>query len=1041
MGLRNIGLRPRLVGAFVLVASIAAVIGWRGLTAVGEGARCSQRLGRVNLAVAQCLGRIDAGQQVVCVGERGLANRRLVSGELRRAQYVYMDEGWSAINSAWKRLESLPLTSAERTAWKHYAETFAAWKSAHQGLVSVARQRDVLARSGVSGADPRIVQLDERTVAASLQTRKPMLSSRRLMDAMESASAKAASDAVRDAARRAAAARLSLGVFVLLGFAAAVAFGIVISLSIALPVNKLTGAMERLAAGDLDVTVEDAGRDEIARLNRSVTGVVATLRDVIDEFRSLTTSTLEGRLDARGDAGRFQGGYAHMVQGVNETLDAVINPLNVAAEYIERISTGDIPDKVTESYNGDFNEIKNNLNKCIDALNTLVADSQRLASSVIAGELDERGDPGKLQGVYAELISTLNRLMDAVAGPVLDSTGALERLANNDTTLDVSTGRPGVWKSLAEAINTLNDRIARVASLAVAASRGDTSELQSLRSIGRRSENDELLPALIRMMQAIETLVADVRSLGNAAVEGRLDARAETGRHEGQFRDVVQGVNDTLDAVVGPLNVAAEYVERISNGDIPDAISESYNGDFNEIKNNLNKCIAALSGLVAEDGGVALQAAVAHDLTVRVTRDYQGAFAKLKDNINQVLNTLADSMRELAKTSGELSSAANELHSTAQEAGTASQQIAEASERVARGSTQQSEQAASASSEVGKLGQSIEELAAGAQHQAAVVESAVSAVNGITQGVSQVAQSAEAAASRSEDVARVAHDGQQSVMQSVEGMVRIRQATEAAAESISRLGEASKEIGVIVEAIDDIAEQTNLLALNAAIEAARAGEHGKGFAVVADEVRKLAERSSGETKQIAERITRIQTITGEAVRAMETGSHEVETGVDLAEQAGKALQKIREEVDTVVQQVGAVSAAAEEMNASSAEVVKAMESVSALTEETAASAENMARSTGKVLEESHQVAAISQENAAAAEEMSAATQEQNASVEELNAAAEELNNVADALRAMVGQFTLSGDTSHDASPEQSRAEPSLRISTTVPAPKRQRKAA
>jgi methyl-accepting chemotaxis protein len=116
---------------------------------------------------------------------------------------------------------------------------------------------------------------------------------------------------------------------------------------------------------------------------------------------------------------------------------------------------------------------------------------------------------------------------------------------------------------------------------------GNTSPLAELKKIGKRSEQDQLLPAIFQAMENIDLLIEDTGMLSRAAVEGKLDTRADESKHHGEYKNIVQGFNETLDAVIGPLNVAAEYVERISRGDIPKPITDNYNGDFNEIKNNL----------------------------------------------------------------------------------------------------------------------------------------------------------------------------------------------------------------------------------------------------------------------------------------------------------------------------------------------------------------------------------------------------------------------------------------------------------------------
>ena len=147
------------------------------------------------------------------------------------------------------------------------------------------------------------------------------------------------------------------------------------------------------------------------------------------------------------------------------------------------------------------------------------------------------------------------------------------------------------------------------------------------------------------------------------------------------------------------------------------------------------------------------------------------------------------------------------------------------------------------------------------------------------------------------------------VKQTVDGMGRIRGAVEIASTQISDLGTQSDEIGKIVAVIDDIAAQTNLLALNAAIEAARAGEQGRGFAVVADEVRGLAERVTDATKEIANLIDNVLKGVAESVKATDEGTKEVSDGVQLAEEAGTSLTSILSSVETVAEQIEQISAA------------------------------------------------------------------------------------------------------------------------------------
>jgi methyl-accepting chemotaxis protein len=244
-------------------------------------------------------------------------------------------------------------------------------------------------------------------------------------------------------------------------------------------------------------------------------------------------------------------------------------------------------------------------------------------------------------------------------------------------------------------------------------------------------------------------------------------------------------------------------------------------------------------------------------------------------------------------------------------------------------------------------------------------------------------------------------------------MAEIQQVVLQAAGKVEELGRLGEKIGAVVETIDDIAEQTNLLALNAAIEAARAGEHGKGFAVVADEVRKLAERSQRETKAIAELIRQVQTSTQDAVESMERGSSKVSEGTARADQAGTALAEILAAVEATVVQVTGIASAAREMSGGARSVVEAMESISAVVEESTAATEEMAAQAGQVMTTIQGVAAATSENSAATEQVSGSASEMSDQIQRITDEAEQLAETSASLRTLVARFRLSHETPAD----------------------------
>jgi len=244
-----------------------------------------------------------------------------------------------------------------------------------------------------------------------------------------------------------------------------------------------------------------------------------------------------------------------------------------------------------------------------------------------------------------------------------------------------------------------------------------------------------------------------------------------------------------------------------------------------------------------------------------------------------------------------------------------------------------------------ELSSSFEDLNKGSQELALQVEQVVTAMTEVSQTIMDVAKNASHAADASKKASENATKGKQTVDRSAEDMVRISQIVKETAITIEKLGKSSGEIGEIVAVINGIADQTNLLALNAAIEAARAGEQGRGFAVVADEVRKLAERTSQSTKDIADKISGIQAAAVGAVEAVKRGSVEVESGVGLAKEASRALESIVEASTGALDMVQRIAAATEEQSAAAEQVTQNMESISSITKRTAGSANHVKTST------------------------------------------------------------------------------------------------
>ena len=721
-------IRKKLMTIALSIVALIVVLGIISYSGLNKVKGYQDSIASVKLPSVASIGFMSKAISDISIAERMLVNIRITDASIRKTQYDFIDSGWEKLNTNWKIYEPLPQTETEAATWKEFVPVFNEWKSEHDAFMQLSKSKDELFNAGVSKDDEKMVAVDDKLMEQMLSERKDFLLMNSLMDKILDINIESA--AAEDIESDGSANNIIVMTIIIIICVSLFAFiammvisnniqtiiksiigeskklteatlagkldtrgnpeqinfefrEIVVGINNTLdavigPLNVSAEYVDRISKGDIPAKITEEYRGDFneikTNLNRLIDtlnnitdsavkisqgntnvslqvrspndelikafkGMVASVTLLIDDATMLSDAAIAGKLAVRADITKHQGDFRAIVEGVNNTLDAVIGPLNVSAEYVDRISKGDIPPLITDNYNGDFSEIKNNLNVCIGAINLLVDDATMLAQAAVDGKLAKRADASKHQGDFRAIVTGVNNTLDAVINPLNVAAEYIDKISKGDIPAKITQTFTGDFNEIKVNLNQCID--------------------------------------------AINGLINDANLLAKSAIEGKLSNRADESEHHGDFRTIIRGVNNTLDAVITPLNVAASYVDMLSKGEIPAKITEHYNGDFNAIKNNLNVLIDA-TNLITENakliaGGdmtVSLKPRSEDDELIKSLAEMIKAIGEIVTQVQQSSDNIADASQQMSSNSQSVSQGASEQASAAEQVSSSMEEMA-----------------------------------------------------------------------------------------------------------------------------------------------------------------------------------------------------------------------------------------------------------------------------------------------------------------------------------------------------------------------------
>ncbi len=594
--------------------------------------------------------------------------------------------------------------------------------------------------------------------------------------------------------------------------------------AILLPIGEGNRVLAQISAGKIDEQITQTYKGDHEKMKVAVNNVAAVLQGLQKELGRLTEASREGQLSDRGKPEQFQGAYAEIVRGMNAMLDAILLPIGEGNRILDQIAAGKIDELIAQTYKGDHEKMKQAVNGVAIVLQGLKRELARLIGASHAGQLSERGKTDDFRGAFAEIVRGVNDMLDAILLPIGEGNRILAQISNG--------------------------------------------KIDELITQTYKGDHEKMKVAVNNVAEVLQSLQRELARLTEAANAGKLIERGHHDQFRGAYAEIVRGVNAVLDAVIGPLNVSAKYVDLISKGDIPPEITDTYHGDFNTIKNNLNALIAAMNEITS-----AAEEISNGNLTVDIRE------RSAQDKLMQALSAM---IAGLTRTVGDIRSIAGEVAA-------ASQSISTASVQVSKGASAQAAAAEEASSSMEEMVSNIKQNADNAQQTDKIANKSAKDAQESGRSVLEAVAAMKEIANKISIIEEIARQT---------NLLALNAAIEAA-----RAGEHGKGFAVVAAEVRKLAERSQKAA----------GEINQLSATTL----KVSEKSGEMLEKLVPDIQR----TAELVQEITAASKEQDTG---AEQINKALQQLEQVIQQNASAAEEMASTTEELTGQSDQLVGAL---------------------------------------------------------------------------------------------------------------------